>query len=173
MIDLDLWSCFSDSLTAPQPGKFEYSNDGYSLAGVMIETLLDVSWEDLMTRELFLPLRMSSAGFGELFLPLRMSSAGFGAPPEIWGTKSGAAGDSAVDPREPGSDNPPAIAPAASGWDVERDVAGGYSLRHDGSNGMNYMRMKLGSELFDGVVWVAMGLFALMCFFSMCFRIAR
>eukprot|EP00435_Cladocopium_sp_Y103_P018445 s3877_g4.t1 len=76
-------------------GKYEYSNDGVSLAGVMIETLLDVSWEDLIKRELFLPLRMSSAGFG--------------AAPEIWGTRDGA---EAVDPRKPGADNPPATAPA-------------------------------------------------------------
>eukprot|EP00435_Cladocopium_sp_Y103_P028075 s1396_g7.t1 len=63
--------------------------------------------------ELFLPLRMSSAGFGAP--PEIWGTTSFGAPPEIWGTKSGAAGDSAVDPREPGSDNPPpALAPAGS-----------------------------------------------------------
>lgn len=96
-------------------GEFEYSNDGFSLASVMIETLLDVPWEDLMRRELFLPLRMSSAGFG--------------APPEIWGTKGDGEAVEVMDPRKPGADNPWAIA-AAGGVHCSLEDAGRYMAVH-------------------------------------------
>ena len=41
-----------------------YSNSGVIVAGVMIETLTDSSWEDLMRREVFEPLGMTRTGFG-------------------------------------------------------------------------------------------------------------
>jgi CubicO group peptidase (beta-lactamase class C family) len=47
------------------PGtKFIYSNQGYAIAGAMLEKLTDRPWEQLMTDRLFKPLHMSSAGFG-------------------------------------------------------------------------------------------------------------
>jgi CubicO group peptidase (beta-lactamase class C family) len=54
-------------LTTPtkgQVGAFNYSNCGYLLAGVICEKAADASWEDLMKREVFEPLGISSAGFG-------------------------------------------------------------------------------------------------------------
>jgi len=46
------------------PGsKTVYSNSGYAVAGVMLETLTKDSWEDLMTERLFERLGMTSAGF--------------------------------------------------------------------------------------------------------------
>lgn len=41
-----------------------YSNVGYSLAGVIAEQATGVSWEQLMRRELFEPLGITTAGFG-------------------------------------------------------------------------------------------------------------
>jgi CubicO group peptidase (beta-lactamase class C family) len=44
--------------------KFIYSNQGYAIAGAMLEKLTDTPWETLMTNRLFKPLHMDSAGFG-------------------------------------------------------------------------------------------------------------
>lgn len=41
-----------------------YSNSGYVVAGVVAETRTGLAWEDLMRRELFEPLGLSTAGFG-------------------------------------------------------------------------------------------------------------
>jgi CubicO group peptidase (beta-lactamase class C family) len=47
------------------PGtKFIYSNQGYAIAGAMMEKLTGTPWETLMTNRLFKPLHMDSAGFG-------------------------------------------------------------------------------------------------------------
>jgi CubicO group peptidase (beta-lactamase class C family) len=48
----------------PMTTTFEYSNNGYVVAGAMIETKLGKSWEDLITTHLFRPLGLSTAGFG-------------------------------------------------------------------------------------------------------------
>ncbi|AGA24926.1 serine hydrolase domain-containing protein [Singulisphaera acidiphila] len=48
-----------------KPGtKFAYSNVGYALAGLMAEQVTGQSWETLMRKRLFEPLKMTSAGFG-------------------------------------------------------------------------------------------------------------
>ncbi len=44
--------------------KMEYSNFGYVIAGAMVERIEKKSWEELMTRFVFNPLRMASVGFG-------------------------------------------------------------------------------------------------------------
>lgn len=85
------------------PGtKFIYSNTGYAIAGAMAEKVTGQAWEDLMRKRLFIPLAMSSAGFGapgeagKLDEPLGHSKKG--EPVEIG----------------PGDDNPPAIGPAGT-----------------------------------------------------------
>ncbi|MFT7679744.1 MAG: CubicO group peptidase (beta-lactamase class C family) [Planctomycetota bacterium] len=53
--------------TPPSPsaeGAFDYSNFGYMVAGAMVETLTKTTWEELMAKELFGPLEMTSAGIG-------------------------------------------------------------------------------------------------------------
>lgn len=53
------------SAPAVAPGsKWEYSNAGYMLAGLMAERATDKDWETLMREQLFEPLEMKSAGFG-------------------------------------------------------------------------------------------------------------
>lgn len=43
---------------------FLYSNNGYVVAGAMLEAKLEASWEDLIRTHVFGPLRLTSAGFG-------------------------------------------------------------------------------------------------------------
>lgn len=53
------------SAPAAAPGsKWEYSNAGFMLAGLMAERATDKDWETLMREQLFEPLGMKSAGFG-------------------------------------------------------------------------------------------------------------
>ena len=48
-----------------KPGtKFIYSNQGYTIAGVMLENATGKTWEDLLRSMLFEPLGMTTAGFG-------------------------------------------------------------------------------------------------------------
>lgn len=49
---------------ATSPGTFLYSNSGYVIAGHMEEKAAGRPWEDLMKEHLFIPLKISSAGFG-------------------------------------------------------------------------------------------------------------
>jgi CubicO group peptidase (beta-lactamase class C family) len=42
----------------------EYSNNGYVVAGAMLEVRLGKSWEDLIREHLFGPLQLGSASFG-------------------------------------------------------------------------------------------------------------
>ncbi len=50
---------------ASKPGsEFLYSNVGYAVAGLMAEQVTGKPWEELMRTRLFLPLGMTSAGFG-------------------------------------------------------------------------------------------------------------
>ena len=50
---------------AAAPGEqFIYSNQGYAIAGAMLEKLAGKPWESLLTEKLFRPLGMKSAGFG-------------------------------------------------------------------------------------------------------------
>jgi CubicO group peptidase (beta-lactamase class C family) len=46
------------------PGEFNYSNFGYMIAACMAEQVTGLSWETLMRKRLFIPLGMTSAGFG-------------------------------------------------------------------------------------------------------------
>jgi CubicO group peptidase (beta-lactamase class C family) len=83
---------------------YEYSNAGFSMAGHMLETVMNRSWEDLLTERLFRPLGMDSAGFGVPATP-RYYDAPWGHNAVVPPT-----------PVEPGTsaDNPPGIGPAAT-----------------------------------------------------------
>jgi CubicO group peptidase (beta-lactamase class C family) len=84
------------------PGrKHLYSNIGYVIVGAIIERVLDTDWEAAMTENVFIPLKMSSAGFG-----------GLGTPGEIdqpWGHE---AADKPDAENGPDADNPEMIGPA-------------------------------------------------------------
>ena len=85
---------------AGKPGVFDYSNMGVVLAGAAIEQITRASWEDTITRSLFKPLGMASAGFG----------APTGDQP--WGHAGNTPGKlNPVDPKGL-ADNPPILGPA-------------------------------------------------------------
>ncbi|MFO0951112.1 MAG: serine hydrolase domain-containing protein [Isosphaeraceae bacterium] len=85
-----------------RPGtKYEYSNVGYALAGLMAEHVTGRSWEDLMRRRLFEPLGMTTAGFGVPGVGTKVD--------EPWGHR-GAPGDV----RPVRADNAPALGPAGT-----------------------------------------------------------
>jgi CubicO group peptidase (beta-lactamase class C family) len=48
----------------PMETTFEYSNNGYVVAGAMLEAKFGESWESLMRTHLFEPLKLQTAGFG-------------------------------------------------------------------------------------------------------------
>jgi len=86
---------------ANEPGsKFEYSNQGFVIAGAMLEARTGKDWEALMHRELFEPLGMRSAGFGPPGSAAKLDQPRGHAP----------------EPRAPGprADNPRAIGPAGT-----------------------------------------------------------
>ncbi len=60
------WARYALEMPALGPaGKtYEYSNNGYIVAGAMLEAAFDKTWEDLMRAQLFDPLGIRSAGFG-------------------------------------------------------------------------------------------------------------
>lgn len=90
-----------------KPGtKFIYSNQGYTIAGVMLEKATGKTWEDLLRTMLFEPLGMTTAGFG--------APASVGQVDQPWGhTRKMLAG---IEPVPPGlrADNPLAISPAGA-----------------------------------------------------------
>lgn len=79
---------------------YEYSNGGFAIAGLMVETRAGKPWEELMT--------------ARIFKPLGITSAGFGAPgtPDRYDQPCGHAKGKVIKPGA-GSDNPVAISPAA------------------------------------------------------------
>lgn len=48
----------------PPGTKFDYSNVGYVIAGAMAEKATGETWEDLVKREVFEPLKLDESGFG-------------------------------------------------------------------------------------------------------------
>jgi D-alanyl-D-alanine carboxypeptidase len=94
---------------ARRPGRgWLYSNAGYVVAGVMMEEAAGASWEELMARELFEPLKMASAGIGAP----RGASGEAGGRDAPWGHRPG----NPPQPVPPGplADHPPALAPAGT-----------------------------------------------------------
>ena len=57
-------SVLSQKPVNPPGQKYLYSNIGYTIAGAMAEAATRMSWEDLVKREVFVPLGLSSGGFG-------------------------------------------------------------------------------------------------------------
>lgn len=84
------------------PGeKMVYANNGYIVAGAMLEAVYDKSWESLITEHVFRPLALTSAGFGAPGTPGKLDQP---------------VGHVGATPYPPGpgqiSDNPVALGPA-------------------------------------------------------------
>jgi CubicO group peptidase (beta-lactamase class C family) len=88
-------------------GAFEYANANYMLVGAAIERITGQSWEQVVQAELFAPLGLTSGGFGA---PKTDTAGG----PNVWGHRGEGAARVAVDPADPGADNPPALGPAGT-----------------------------------------------------------
>ncbi len=89
------------------PGtKYVYSNAGFALVGHAIETRLDRPWEEVLRERLFVPLGMTSAGFG--------APASVGQVDQPWGHTVGS--DGVLESIRPGlhADNPAAIGPGGT-----------------------------------------------------------
>ncbi|MFZ2030665.1 MAG: serine hydrolase domain-containing protein [Vitreimonas sp.] len=89
----------------PKETTFAYANNGYIVAGTMLEVKCGAKWEDLITAQVFNPLGMRSAGFGAPGTRGRLDQPVGHAP--------GTAGPHT--PYPPGgaiSDNPAALGPA-------------------------------------------------------------
>jgi CubicO group peptidase (beta-lactamase class C family) len=86
---------------APPGQKFVYSNQGYAVAGAMIEKVTGKAWEDLMRQLLFQPLGMATAGFGP--------PSAEGKVDQPWGHKKEGGTLKAFR-----ADNPPAIGPGGT-----------------------------------------------------------
>lgn len=83
---------------------FEYSNNGYVIAGAMLEAKLGATWENLIRTHVFAPLGMDSAGFGA---PGRE-----GAHDQPVGHSAGLLGIRAHPPGADLTDNPAVLGPA-------------------------------------------------------------
>ena len=49
---------------APPGSRFQYSNAGYTIAGVIAEITTETPWETLIEDQVFTPLKLQSTGFG-------------------------------------------------------------------------------------------------------------
>ena len=84
-----------------EPGKkFSYSNVGYVLAGHMAEKAGGADWEELLTKRLFEPLGIKSAGFGAMGTPGQIDQPWQHMP------------DGKPIAPGPNKDNPPVMGPA-------------------------------------------------------------
>jgi CubicO group peptidase (beta-lactamase class C family) len=54
----------ADKPACPPGRKYVYSSVGYTIAAAMAEKVTGATWEDLMKREVFEPLKLTGAGFG-------------------------------------------------------------------------------------------------------------
>lgn len=99
----------------PAPGtKFVYSNQGYVIAGAMIERTTAKQWEELMREMIFKPLKLDSAGFGAPGSAEKMD--------QPWGHLRAEKHNGPVTPG-PMADNPPVIGPAGTVHMSIRDFA--------------------------------------------------
>jgi CubicO group peptidase (beta-lactamase class C family) len=91
---------------ATPPGtQYVYSNAGYMLVGAALERSTGRAWEDLLSEEVFVPLGMSSCGFGAPATPDTVD--------QPWGHERMDGGVVAVPPG-PNADNPPGLGPAGT-----------------------------------------------------------
>jgi CubicO group peptidase (beta-lactamase class C family) len=98
-----LMSLLGNAPTSKPRSVYAYSNAGYALAGLMAEQVTGQSWEELIQKRLFEPLRMTSAGFGS---PGRSGSARVDQP---WGHREN---HGRVEPTR--QDNAPCMGPAGT-----------------------------------------------------------
>ncbi len=96
----------------PLGAQYVYSNNGFIVAGAMLEAATGVAWEELVRKEVFEPLGLTSAGFG--------APQGAGDFDQPRGHRESEGRDRAV-PRN--ADNPAALGPAGRAHMSLADIA--------------------------------------------------
>ncbi len=90
---------------APPESKFIYSNRNFTVAGVLAERAMGLAWEELMSKYLFRPLHITSAGFGSMGTPNKLD--------QPWQHFMAGTARTPIPPG-PNSDNPSPLAPAGT-----------------------------------------------------------
>lgn len=86
-------------------GEYHYSNLGYVVAAAMLETRGGDSFENMMRRQVFKPLKMNTADFRTMALARKQKA------PLLWGHSSDG---TPIDPRVVGAENPSVYAPCGT-----------------------------------------------------------
>lgn len=96
------------ALNVPQTtvGEFAYGNSNYVIAGVMLELIMDDTWENLITTHLFEPLGMYDTGFG--------APGNDGNEVHPWGHRKNGNSWTPKDPSDVYSDNTVALGPGGT-----------------------------------------------------------
>jgi len=87
-------------------GEFAYRNTNYVIVGVMLEMIMEDTWENLITEYLFEPLGMNDTGFG--------APGNNGETGQPWGHRHSGNSWTLKDPLDVYSDNPTALGPAGT-----------------------------------------------------------
>lgn len=109
------WAITALNIPQGNVGQLAYSNSGYVIAGVMLELVMDASWEELVTTYLFEPLQMNDTGFG--------APGHSGELNQPWGHRSTGSSWTAKVPTDIFSDNPAAIGPGGTVHTTLLDMA--------------------------------------------------
>lgn len=117
------------ALNEPQNtiNEFAYSNSSFVIAGVMMELIMEKTWEELMITYLFEPLEMDGAGFG---VPGKN-----GELDQPWGHRRSGNSWDAKDPTSKFSDNPASLGPAGTIHITLSDIAN-YANLHLGKTNL-------------------------------------
>ena len=86
-------------------GEYHYSNLGYVVAAAMLETKGGDSFENMMRRQVFKPLKMNTADFRTMALARKLKA------PLLWGHRSDG---TPIDPRIVSAENPSVYAPCGT-----------------------------------------------------------
>ncbi len=86
-------------------GEYHYSNLGYVVAAAMLEKKCGDSFENIMRRQVFRPLKMNTADFRTMALARKLKA------PLLWGHLSDG---TPIDPRIVGAENPSVYAPCGT-----------------------------------------------------------
>ncbi|MEZ6062658.1 MAG: serine hydrolase domain-containing protein [Planctomycetaceae bacterium] len=116
----ELVAVLAEPARSPPGDRHSYSNIGYTLAGFIAAEKAGVPWETLMERELFVPLKLTSAGFGP--------PVGENELDQPWGHRRSLFVRVPADPKG-GADNSPIIGPAGIIHMTMKDLAA-YGWQH-------------------------------------------
>lgn len=110
--------------------KLNYSNISYVIAGAILEKVTKKTWEKLMSENIFIPLEMTSAGFGS------PANENLQNPDQPWGHKKEKVAEQ-INIIPTYDDNPELLGPAVSIHCSIKDWLKYIKINIDGANGRN------------------------------------